>query len=58
MSGRDEWHEPKDINTKSDDFRAGYRQGYIDGMEAAADRILGMFNKLEEKNKQSTDDDK
>ena len=41
--GRYEWQEPKDINTKSDDFRAGYRQGYIDGMNTAADKILGML---------------
>lgn len=46
----------KDINIQSEDFKSGYRQGYIDGMNAAADRILEMFNELEEK--QSTDDDK
>ena len=51
----------KDINVQSDDFKSGYRQGYIDGMNAAADRILGMFNELEEKQKESetsTDDGK
>lgn len=47
-----------DVNVNSEDFKAGYRQGYIDGMNAAADRVLEMLNKLEEKNKQSTDDGK
>jgi hypothetical protein len=50
-SGRYEWQEPKDINTKSDDFRAGYRQGYIDGMNTAADKILGMLVSIDKDKK-------
>lgn len=29
----------KDINTQSEDFKAGYRQGYIDGITAACEEI-------------------
>lgn len=45
-SGRYEWQEPKDINTKSDDFRAGYHQGYIDGMESMADKVIERLHKI------------
>lgn len=31
--------EEKDIKVDSPEFRAGYRQGYLDGMEAMADKI-------------------
>lgn len=41
----------KDINVESEDFKAGYRQGYIDGMEAMADKVI-------EKIKAGTDDGK
>lgn len=36
----------KDINVESDDFKAGYRQGYIDGMEEMADKVIKRLHKL------------
>lgn len=45
----------KDIQINSEDFKVGYRQGYVDGMNAAADRILA---KLKEINKPSTNNSK
>lgn len=45
-------------NEKENIFRSGYRQGYIDGMNIAADRIIEMFNEIKKEKKQSTDDGK
>lgn len=36
----------KDINVESEDFKAGYRQGYIDGADNMADRILAKLHKI------------
>ncbi len=38
--------EEKDINVNSPEFRAGYRQGYLDGMEAMADKITEKLKNL------------
>lgn len=50
--------EKKDINVESDDFKAGYRQGYLDGMEAMADKVIEKLHKVNEKVKAGTDDGK
>ena len=47
--------EKKDVNVESDDFKAGYRQGYLDGMEAMADKVI---EKLHNIGKEHTDDSK
>lgn len=47
-----------DINVESEDFKAGYRQGYLDGMEAMADKVIEKLHKVNEKVKASTDDGK
>lgn len=38
--------EEKDVNVDSPEFRAGYRQGYLDGMEAMADKITEKLKNL------------
>lgn len=38
--------EEKDIKVDSPEFRAGYRQGYLDGMEAMADKITEKLKAL------------
>lgn len=35
----------EEIDVNSEEFKAGYRQGYIDGMDAMADRILAKLRK-------------
>ena len=50
--------DEQDVNINSEDFKAGYRQGYIDGMNDTADKVLDMMKEIERKQKQSTDDGK
>ena len=50
--------EEKDIKVDSHEFRAGYRQGYLDGMEAMADKITEKLKALGISVKTSTDDGK
>ncbi len=38
--------EEKDINVNSPEYRAAYRQGYLDGMEAMADKITEKLKAL------------
>lgn len=38
--------EEKDIKVDSPEFRAGYRQGYLDGMEAMADKVTEKLKNL------------
>jgi len=45
-----------DVNVESDDFKAGYRQGYLDGMEAMADKVIEKLHKVNENVKAGTDD--
>lgn len=48
-----------DINVNSEDFKAGYRQGYIDGATEVADRVTVMieeYNKKRDEAKKSTDE--
>lgn len=47
--------EKKDVNAESDDFKAGYRQGYLDGMEAMADKVIERLHNI---GKEHTDDGK
>ena len=47
--------EKKGINVESDDFKAGYRQGYLDGMEAMADKVIERLHNI---GKEHTDDGK
>lgn len=47
--------EKKDVNVESDDFKAGYRQGYLDGMEAMADKVIERLHNI---GKEHTDDGK
>ena len=48
----------KDINVESDDFKAGYRQGYLEGFEAACDKVLEKLHAANEHVKKDTDDGK
>lgn len=43
------------VNVESDDFKAGYRQGYLDGMEAMADKVIERLHNI---GKEHTDDGK
>ena len=36
----------KDLNVESEDFKAGYRQGYIDGMSEMADKVIEKLHKI------------
>lgn len=47
--------EKKDVNINSDDYKAGYRQGYLDGMEAMADKVIERLHNI---GKEHTDDGK
>lgn len=44
-----------DININTEDFKAGYRQGYLDGMEAMADKVIERLHNI---GKEHTDDGK
>lgn len=35
------------VNIDSEDFKAGYRQGYIDGMEEMADKVIERLHNLD-----------
>lgn len=36
----------KDVNVESEDFKAGYRQGYIDGMNKMADKVIEKLRSI------------
>ena len=48
----------KEINTNSEDFKAGYRAGYIDGMNNMADKVMVKLRDLNRRVKKDTDDGK
>lgn len=48
----------KDIDINTEDYKAGYRQGYLDGMNAMGDKILDKLRALNMKHNAGTDDGK
>lgn len=49
---------PQDIKINSEDFKAGYRQGYLEGFEAACDKVLEKLHAANENIKKDTDNGK
>ena len=50
--------EKKDVNVESDDFKAGYRQGYLDGINAMGEKILDKLRALNMRHNAGTNDGK
>lgn len=45
--GRYEWeNDMADVDVNSKEFKAGYRQGYIDGMNEMADKVIERLRKI------------
>lgn len=41
-------NKKEEIDINSETFKAGYRQGYIDGMEEMADKVIKRLHNLNE----------
>lgn len=46
------------IDVNSETFKAGYRQGYLDGMNAMGEKILDKLRALNMRHNAGTDDGK
>lgn len=50
--------DENDVNVNSEDFKAGYRQGYLEGFEAACDKVLEKLHEANNHIKKDADDGK
>lgn len=48
-------NDQHDVKTDSEDFKAGYRQGYIDGMNEMADKVVVKLRELNSRVKKDID---
>ena len=47
--------DQQSVNIDSEDFKAGYRQGYLEGFEAACDKVLEKLHAANGHLKKDTD---